>query len=578
MTTLLKNSLQESDAAVLVVIAQFWGIKEATRIDTEELAETVQELMTDAEQAEKAWMRLDDAQRGVFQTLLGASGKKMALPMFERLHGKIRKMGAGAIEREKPLENPASIAEGLYYRGLIYEGFEQTSTGIRPVVYIPPELIESLPTHQTAYDNLEPENGMEGFAVEEGLTIEEIDPDTLEDIRPADTTIVDDLTTLLGYLQVNGGEISADGDLDAADREELLPHMLNQDDLRLTFLFKVGISANLIAAQGKQVSPRRAEARRWLEEQRAGQLKWLVDAWKESVTYLDMWHVPGLSPEPTGWSYDPRVAREAVIGFLHDFALRQAWWSLDEFITTIKETEPDFQRPGGGDYESWYIRGADGEYLTGFESWDTVEGSLLMFMLARPMHWLGMLDTAEDAARLTAYGRAFVGLEDWPTPQSTGDVIIVEDNGTLLISRRVPRIDRFQAMRFTTWGDPGDGSPYHYKLDAVGIRRADEQEINTGHITAFLNRVLEDNPIPDTIVNLLDTWQSGPSANVTMERLIVLRTTSPETMDFIVDKPALRRYLGAQLGEMAVIVRTDQWEALRDALGTHGIEVDIRHE
>jgi hypothetical protein len=251
---------------------------------------------------------------------------------------------------------------------------------------------------------------------------------------------------------------------------------------------------------------------------------------------------------------------------------------VDEFITTIKETEPDFQRPGGGDYQSWYIRGADGEYLTGFESWDTVEGSLLMFTLTGPMHWLGMVDIAEEAARLTAYGRAFVGLEDWPTPQIPADPIIVEEDGALLISRRVPSIDRFQAMRFTTWGDPGDGSPYHYKLDAVGIRRADEQGINTGHIRAFLNRVLEDKPIPDPINHLLETWQSGPAANVTMERLIVLRTTSPETMDFIVDKPALRRYLGARLGAMAVIVRPDQWEPLRDALGTHGIEVDIRHE
>ena len=46
-------------------------------------------------------------------------------------------------------------------------------------------------------------------------------------------------------------------------------------------------------------------------------------------------------------------------------------------------------------------------------------------------------------------------------------------------------------------------------------------------------------------------------------------------MDFITDTPSLRRYLGARLGPMAVIVRADEWEALREGLGEHGIEVDV---
>jgi hypothetical protein len=56
--------------------------------------------------------------------------------------------------------------------------------------------------------------------------------------------------------------------------------------------------------------------------------------------------------------------------------------------------------------------------------------------------------------------------------------------------------------------------------------------------------------------------------------LIVLRTTAPETLEFILETPNLRRYLGARLGPMAAIVRADQWEALRDALGSQGIQVE----
>ena len=39
---------------------------------------------------------------------------------------------------------------------------------------------------------------------------------------------------------------------------------------------------------------------------------------------------------------------------------------------------------------SWYIRNDAGEYLSGFESWDAVEGSLIEFYIAGPMHWLGL--------------------------------------------------------------------------------------------------------------------------------------------------------------------------------------------
>jgi len=62
---------------------------------------------------------------------------------------------------------------------------------------------------------------------------------------------------------------------------------------------------------------------------------------------------------------------------------------------------------------------------------------------------------------------------------------------------------------------------------------------------------------------------------VTLERLLVLRTTSIEVMNFILENPALRRYLGARLGDLAVVVRADQWEALRSALDEKGIALEV---
>ncbi len=572
----LLDSLKAGEQNLLPVLARFWRVDIQTLKPAEAAAE-LKAAMLDPDNALRAWESLSDEQRGVLQTLLASQGASIPLPMFERLNGKIRKMGPGAIEREQPLEHPQSHAEALYYRGLVYERYEQTSTGPRVTVYVPPDLAAVLPVHRTGYDDLAADDEDDALTAydTDSPHIEPLDADMLTGVRPADTTIVDDLTTLLGYLQVHGGAVSGD-DLAEVDREGLTPYLLNPEPQRLAFIFRLAVSAELIDVQDRRAFPRRAEARRWLEARRDAQLKALADAWHHSRVYLDLWHVPGLHPEPTGWPYDAVVAREAFRGFVRDLVPPQDWWALDEFVHQIHEEEPDFQRPGG-DYDSWYIRNDKGEYLTGFESWDAVEGALLEFYISGPLHWLGMADLAEDAARLTAYGRAFVDLQPWPAATYPEEQISIRPDGTLLVSRRVPRIDRFQVMRFTTWADaPPASDPYTYKLTATGIQQAAGQGITTEHIQAFLARHLDAGAsLPAGITRLLDSWQSGPAAAVTIEQLLVLRTTAPETLDFILNTPALRRYVGARLGEMAVVVRADQWQNLYDALGQHGVEVDI---
>ncbi len=565
----LFSTLESADSALLPLLAQAWNIN-ITNLKAPDAVKALHEGMQDSAACERIWSKLSDEQRGALQTLLG-SGGKMSTPMFVRLFGEIRKMGAGRIEREKPLENPASIAESLFYLGLIAETFEQADTGLRGVIYVPTDLAPLLPTHHTGYDNLEAEEALPAAA--EQMTITPIE--VVDDIQQADTSVVDDLTTLLAYLQLYSPEVGGET-LAEADQKRLLPHLLVQDPVRLAFLVGVGVGANLIDVQEGRAHPQRAEARRWLSASRAQQVKWLVDAWRENKVYRELWHVPGLFPEPTGWPYDPVVARKAIINFIHEVVPENAWWSIDELIFALKEDDPDFQRPGG-DYDSWYIRNEAGDYLDGFESWDAVEGALLEFYFLGPMHWLGLVDLAEDAVRLTAYGRAFISDGTWPTPFEQEDKVDVQNDGTLKASRRVSRIDRFQLSRFTMWEAAAtlDGAPYIYKLDAEGIQRASEQGITTEHIASFIRRMIDDQPLSPTLVKLLQTWQAGAASAVTFEQVLILRTTAPETLDYIYDTPTLRRYLGGRLGPMACIIRAGQADDLRSALGDKGIAVEV---
>lgn len=576
--TNLKSSLMDSDSALLPLLARRWKV-DVTNLKDKEIINALLEVMLDPERVEQIWEGLNDQHRGALLTLLGSTGKE-TLPKFQLLYGEIRQMGKGQIEREQPDENPHSSAEALFYRGLLFKGFEQASTGARPIVYIPQDLMEILPAHKTAYEDLDSLDDIEGtvgldFIPDGEVQIPDIEEEFIDQIYLADTSIVDDVMTLLAYVQVTRTQI-VDEQLTDADLRTLMAHLIIKTPERMTFLLELAISAGLIAVSEGVASTKRAEARRWLEAKRSTQLKMLVDAWMKSLVYRELWHVPGLHPEPTGWAYDPIVGREAICEFLRDYTPQEVWWSMGDLIAVVREASPDFQRPGG-DFNSWYIRDEGGNYLNGFESWDFVEAPLLEFYLYGPLHWLCLVDIGEDAARLTAYGRVFVNQEAWLQPPDPEEKVIVDPDGTLKVSRRVPRIDRFQLARFTTWmsGATTDGDPYVYKLTGDGIKRAEEQGINTGHISAFISRQLNNAPLPSVISKLLDTWQSGATANATIEQLLVLRTTSPETMDFIAGTPALRRYIGARLGPMAVVVRADQWELLREALGENGIDVQM---
>ena len=558
----INRTLRDSDPALLPILAERWQV-DIRGQSTSEAIETLSEAMLEPDRAEFMWEALDDGQRGALQMLI-ASGGKMPTAKFERLFGEIRLMGAARIVREKPHENPVSTAEALFYRGLIAQTFEQAEAGPRPLIYVPDDLLEVLPTHKTGYQNLETEPV-------EHVGLDTLDEAQIQRIQPADTTIVDDLTTLLAYLQLHGANLEGDT-LGTRARAEIMPYLLTSGDARLTFLFGVALDAELVEAAAGRAVPKRSETRRWLALSRAEQVRKLAEAWRDGANYRDLWHVPGLHPEPGGEldDYDPMVARQAVIGFMADILPRQGWWSLQDYVQAVKEIDPDFQRPGG-DYDSWYIRNDEGEYLQGFESWDAVEGALLEFYVQGPMHWLGLVDRAEDAARLTAYGRAFIGDTPWPTPADPPDKITVESDGTLHVSRKIERLERFQIARFTTWGAAGD--PYTYKLDARGVEQAREQGIHIEHIVSFMERVLGE--MPRQVRQLLENWRTGPSATVSLERLMVLRTSAPETLDYILEMPALRRYLGARLGPMAAVVRADQWELLRDALGEQGMTVEV---
>ncbi|MGV2435098.1 MAG UNVERIFIED_CONTAM: helicase-associated domain-containing protein [Anaerolineae bacterium] len=196
---------------------------------------------------------------------------------------------------------------------------------------------------------------------------------------------------------------------------------------------------------------------------------------------------------------------------LSEFAPSHGWFAIDDLIYAIKDADPDFQRPDGN-YNNWYIKDREGKYLSGFESWNTVEGALIDFVITSTLYWLGLVDRAPDSARLTAYGRASLQMEAWPQPNEESEAIIVQADNSILASRKLSRIDRFQLARFTSWEVAPSlmsGQPYLYRLTPDGLSAAEAQGIEVAHITAFIKRAAQLATVPAHVEQLLQNWEAG---------------------------------------------------------------------
>ncbi len=581
MTT-LAAMLRDTDPAVLKVIAQSWG-SDPKRQSADKLAENLVQAMQDPEQAAAVFASLDDAARGALQALKGAQEHHIPLQFFQLTYGEIRRMGARQIERERPHEAPHSTAEALYYRGLIGWATDEVGSGLGAVVFMPEELVKVLeePMRQTGYDAaaLATETPSSD-ATMPGSVVRSIDAERVPEVQNADTRIVDDMTTFLAYVREFSPVLGADDLLPEGVLDILQPYMLINEDGLVDFLVELAIAAKLLEVQERVLSTRQVEIERWLKADRGVQVKALAEAWRDSIFFRELWHTPGLYPDANEGAsgYDPRAARQQVLAVMKDLVPPKDWWSLGDFIAAIWEQARDFQRPGG-DYESWYIKNDDDEYLKGVESWYSVEGAVLEFMLQGPMHWLGLLSRGEDAAKLNSYGRALLGLEAWPRAKVPVEHLRIEADGTLLASRKLPTAQRYQLARFTDW-DPlnkqADDRLYTYHVTPDSLTRAREHGIEVAQIHRFLQHTSGSSSLPESILRVLSAWQRDASQQATAESLVVLRTTSRELLDFIDDKPELRRYLGARLGDTAAVIRENMVDALRVALREHDIDLYVR--
>jgi hypothetical protein len=584
----LHRLLVDYDIAMLRVLAKNRGLV----LDTNRQPEAVDYLATkllDPISLRAALANLSPQAQEALDTLL-ATGGQMRSAQFARKYGQVRPTGPGRLEREAPWQDPDSPAEELWYTGLIFHTFLQDEGGPGDFTVIPIELQPLLPQSHAS---------PAAFSVENVPT-----PAQPEGGEPS---LVHDLFVYLVFLQNNDTRSYADGRLGRRDLETLCLRLVDRSERRLALLRHLAARLGFVTREGQYLRLESAPVRQWLVSPPRAQLAALQAAWRDDESWNDLCLVPSLvCDQETPWRNDPVATRLALLTLMARCPT-DSWWSLSSFVAAVKDSQPDFQRPDG-DYASWYIRdAATGEYLSGFESWDRVEGALIADLLTGPLHWLGIVATLsvepadtshadsappDSICKLTAAGERFLGLASGELALPPSPPIRIQPDGIIEIPQPASLYTQFQVERFADPVDlprgrsPGTGStpatndssspdaqpwvaePLRYRLTAAGLGRVLSRGIRVDQIVAFLQQA-SNGRLPPNAARQLELW-AGRYDQVHLEECILLTVKSNRVLRELSNLPETRSLIASVISPTSALVRKRDYVRLKKELRALG--------
>ncbi len=470
---------------------------------------------------------------------------------FARQFGEIREVGAGKLDRERPDLAPISAAEGLWYRALIARGFFESETGLQEFAYIPDDIRE------LALPLLNPERKETS---EETFLCRVAVPKETEERQLTSTFILDHVCTILAGLRMG---------------QDPVEHLPGVTDPERSFYQMLLVLADLL--DGK-LSTLPEKLRQYYDLTESEALVKLWKAWLVSETHHDLTMVDGIQVEGVP-ELDPIPVRERLIASLKDLD-PQVWWSMESFISQLKERSPDFLR-SAGEYEAMFIKDEEsGTFLTGFSSWDTVEGELIRYILTGPLHWLGLIDLAgpaEDnrplAFRLGKLFQDFIGGDAPDLPTEKPDPIQIRSKGEIRVTMDVAHKVRYQIARFCEWGSY-KADAYYYFITPASLTRAEKQGLKVSHLLSLLKNHTK--AIPPNVMAALERWyKQGIQASISQKT--IMRLGSPAVLKALKKSPA-ERYILEQLGPTVVIIKEGSEEKIAQALVELGFFVGIEDQ
>jgi hypothetical protein len=552
----LRQSLIDYELGLLKAIASRRAVHLESHSKNDIINQLVEVLLSPVNNA----LTLDSLSRDE-RTALGFivnQGGQVDAPRFIRQYGQIRPMGPARLEREEPWRSPVNPAEGLWYLGLIFKAFQVSDGEGREIFYIPSDLINLI---KPAFNH--------------GFSSASFSLPTMSEpahVIPSGNRLRENFFSLLVYLQTHPIRFSPDATIPDRDTEKLTSCLLPVAQpvvTELSLLLHIGQRANLLTPAHGKLRPNRPVVRDWLLSSSAHQVWMLQTAWRADPTWNDLWQVPGLQPQPTGWENSPLRARSGILSFLERLPAN-TWFLIDNLVTAIKQVDPDFQRPDGN-YNNWYIQNKEGYPLMGFEYWDEVEGALIRYILTEILYALSVLDLGSDdpasppvSFRITETGHEFLqSTAPANHPHRPTNVLRVDNTLQIRITPDVSLFDRFQVARFAQLDKREDNRVY-YKITQSSVNRALKNGVTHDQIMAFLTRATN-NQIPLKVVETLREWGTR-FGTARLEQVTILRLSDPQVLIELRQQPELARLLGDVVGPTTVLIPSKHVSTVRKIL------------
>ena len=541
----LIHSLQSYDLGHLRIVASLWG-QELSSPDKQGALQELADGLLEGQLVVEIIDTLPTEAKKALKVLLTEKGR-VPWQDFTRRFGELRDAGSGRRDREQVYLSPISSTEVLFYRALVGRAFFETVSGPQEFAYIPDDLLLLLP----------PKDGTTDLVPGRLASPLERNHATLSSDR-----ILDDACTLLTAMRMGWKVLPDNVSLS-------VPERVLREFLLAASLINVPKDATTIPALQLEL------IKNFLEKPRSEALAGLVHAWQNSVSFNELYQVPGLVCEGT-WYNDPYATRQFVLELLSRIP-QGKWWNLSSFVHMIRETNPDFERPAG-DFDSWLIRReTDDTFLHGFVHWEDVDGALVRYLLTGPLFWLGIVDLA--SAETEGVATAF-RLTNWSTDllknrppqglQREDGKLHAAANGRISIPVQIPRSVRYQVARFSEWETPKK-EEYHYRLTPASLKNALKQGLKISQLLALLHKYSAA-PLPPPFVRALTRWElNGTEAR--LEQPVVLRLSRPEVLEELRNSRA-GRFLGEVLGPTTVVVKPGAHVKILAALGELGLLTD----
>lgn len=545
----LWHSLLKSEFSYLRIVAEKWGFA-FTAPDAREGIDQVSDALLGGNLLAGVAEILDSGEKDAL-IWLDDQGGRASWDHFTRKFGPLREMGAGRLDRERPDRAPISALEKLWYRALIARGFFETRSGPQEFAYLPDDLREVI---------MPILNPNRVSRLEADFICRVAAPRERAEILPAPGFILDQLCTLLAGVRIG------------LDPSNHIPDLSLPEE---GFLIGLASAAGLMIAPD-QTSPEKIRDFLDLEDPVALQTLW--EGWLGEEMPAELSLLPEILVEGDP-PLDAGRVRKQVLSYLSALP-GEEWWSIESFLSQVKERYPDYLRVGG-EYDSWFIKQRTGEeYLSGFEHWDEIEGALLRFFLTGPMYWLGLIELARPkdkelplAFRLTPLFKDLREGRRPSLPPRVPDQIQLRSQGEIRMTVDVPRKTRYQIARFADW-HPLKADAYQYRLSPGSLKRAEGQGLRAPHLLSLLKNHTE--AIPPNLLAALERWEkSGPQAVI--EPRTVLRLGSPAILKAL-KKSRASRYILEQLGPTTVIIHPGTEEKIAQALMELGFFVDLKDQ